>query len=206
MKDLIFILSVLITISLFQSCDKEPKRIDDFFAEFATVLKQGDTYHFKLDDGRILIPMEVDNFSGNEGDRVIIFWSFLNENSVKIMRISSVYTGEILTEGFPEKYISDPLKIISVWVENNYLNLILEIDYNNISHSIALFRDSQSSEINLYLAHSENNDPQGYPQTMYASFFLNSLRESSEISVPFKLFINTYEGVRQFDFTLFSYS
>lgn len=203
MKNLTFILFVLLAMALFQGCDKEPERMDDFLAEFATVLKQGDSYRFELDNGRVLIPQEFDGFSGKEGDRVVIFWIPLSGDSVKIKRVSPIFTGGILTQFFPAIYINDPLKIISVWVEGDYLNLILEIEYHSTPHSVALFRDPLSEEIDLYLAHSENEDPPGYPQIMYASFLLSSLQETSETSVPFRLFIDTDKGIRQFDLTIF---
>lgn len=202
MKNLIFTLLVILSIALIQGCDKEPERMDDFLAEFATVVKNGDLYRFKLDNGRVLTPVDVNDFSGREGDRVIIYWTPLNGDSVKIVTISPIFKGSILTDGFLEGYKNDPLKIQSIWVEGDYLNLILEIEYHSVPHSISLFRDTLSPVTDLYFAHSNNEDPPGYPQLMYASFLLSSLREQTGTSVPFRLFINTYSGIRQFNLTL----
>lgn len=202
MKKLIFSLLVILSLALVQGCDKEPERMEDFLAEFATVLKSSDSYRFKLDNGRILIPDEVNNFSGIDGDRVVIYWTPLNDDSVKIIRISPIFKGTIVTDGILQGYKNDPLKIQSVWVEGDYLNLVLEIEYNSVPHSVSLFRDTQSPFTDLYFAHSNNNDPPGFPQIMYASFLLSSLRDQSGSDVPFRLFINTYNGLRQFSFTL----
>ncbi|MDD4777444.1 MAG: NigD-like C-terminal domain-containing protein [Fermentimonas sp.] len=202
MKNLIFTLLVILSFALIQGCDKEPERMEDFLAEFATVIKQGDSYRFELDNGKILNPVEVKDFSGSNGDRVIIYWTPVSGDTVKIKRILPIFSGGVLTEGFPERYINDPLKIISVWVEGEYLNLILEIEYNTTPHSVALFKDTSAPGTDLYLAHSINNDKPGYPQVMYASFNLDILRGQNGASVPFRLFINTNKGLRQFNFTL----
>lgn len=185
-----------------QGCNKDPERMEDFLADFATVIKQGDSYSFELDNYRVLTPLEVKDFSGKDGDRVIIYWMPMDGDSVKLKRVLPVFSGGIFIEGFPEKYINDPLKIISVWVEGEYLNLILEIEYHNIAHSVALFKDTSAPETNLYLAHSKNDDPPGYPQIMYASFKLSELRGQAGTDVPFRLFINTDRGLRQFDLLL----
>ena len=70
MKNLSFIILIILFTAHFQSCDKEQERLDDFIAEFATVLKQGDSYQFELDNGSIITPVDVKNFSGKDGDRV----------------------------------------------------------------------------------------------------------------------------------------
>ncbi|HBT85543.1 MAG: NigD-like C-terminal domain-containing protein [Fermentimonas sp.] len=202
MKNLSFIILIILFTAHFQSCDKEQERLDDFIAEFATVLKQGDSYQFELDNGSIITPVDVKNFSGKDGDRVIIYWTPVSGDLADIMRITPIFKGYIDNEGYPERYNKDPLKIISIWVEGDYLNLILEIEYHSKPHILSLFRDISTPETDLYLGHSINNDPPGYPQVMYASFLLSSLQGQNETDVPFRLFINSYNGMRQFNFTL----
>jgi hypothetical protein len=202
MKQIAFTLLVILSLALIQGCDKKPERMDDFLAEFATVIKQGDTYRFKLDNGKVLSPIEVKDFHGSDGDRVILYWTPLNGDKIEIKNITPVFSGDVLFEGYPENYKNDPLKIISVWVEGDYLNLILEIEYHSTPHTIALYKDTSTEGTDLYLSHSMNNDPPGYFQIMYASFRLSKLKSLNETEVPFRLFIYSNKELRQFNFTL----
>lgn len=202
MKQIAFTLLVILSLTLIQGCDKKPERMDDFLAEFATVIKQGDTYRFKLDNGKVLSPIEVKDFHGSDGDRVILYWTPLNGDKIEIKNITPVFSGDVLFEGYPENYKNDPLKIISVWVEGDYLNLILEIEHHSTPHTIALYKDTSTEGTDLYLSHSMNNDPPGYFQIMYASFRLSKLKSLNETEVPFRLFIYSNKELRQFNFTL----
>lgn len=202
MKQIAFTLLVILSLALIQGCDKKPERMDDFLAEFATVIKQGDTYRFKLDNGKVLSPIDVKDFHGSDGDRVILYWTPLNGDKIEIKNITPVFSGDVLFEGYPENYKNDPLKIISVWVEGDYLNLILEIEYHSTPHTIALYKDTSTEGTDLYLSHSMNNDPPGYFQIMYASFRLSKLKSLKETEVPFRLFIYSNKELRQFNFTL----
>jgi len=119
--------------------------------------------------------------------------------------VSPIYTGAI-EKGYPERYSNDPVKVQSVWVGGGYLNLIIEVEYFERPHTLTLLRDRETTGIDLYLSHSRGSNLPGYPQVMYASFLLNTLRsgypkESME-PVPFRLFINTHTGMRVFQLEL----
>ncbi|ULB34163.1 MULTISPECIES: hypothetical protein [Proteiniphilum] len=197
----LFLVSLLFFI--LSGCDKEVERLDDYLVEIATVQKENATYRFKLDNNRILIPEEIKNYSGNDGQRVILRYVPLKDNNIRIINISNIFTAGIQHEGYPEKYSDDPVKIQSVWVGSDYLNLILEIEYHSVPHGVALLRNNSSTSVDLYFSHSRNNDPRGYPQTMHASFSLKDLHSlSNTFPVPFRLFINTHSGMREFWFEL----
>mgnify|MGYP003499190703 FL=1 len=196
---------IFITLFLFTllGCEKEFERIDNYIVDFATVLKQGNNLLFKLDDGTPLTPIGNLNFNGDTGDRVILNWVPSDDNIVKINRVTSIFTGEIQNEGYPTQYKNDPVKIQSVWVSGIYLNMIFEIEYHSTPHSIALLRDMESQTADLYFAHTTNNDSKGYPQIMYASFILSSLRNvDNTVETSFNLYINTNSGIRQYQFIL----
>ena len=196
---------ILITIFLFTliGCDKEFERIDNYLVDFATVLKEGSNFIFQLDDGTLLTPKGSLNLKSDTGDRVILNWVPSDDNIVKINRATSIYTGEIQNEGYPSQYKNHPIKIQSVWVGGIYLNMTFEIEYHSKPHSIAILRDMESQTVDLYFAHTTNNDPKGYPQTMYASFLLSSLLDKDTTAeMPFNLYINTNSGIRSYQFTL----
>lgn len=177
--------------------------MDDYLVDFATLLTEGADYRFILDNGRVLWPSETVDYKGTEGERVILSYTPLQGDTIEVKAISALFTGKIQDEGYPEKYADDPIKLVSVWVGGGYLNLIMEVEYHSQPHSLALLRDPLSPSTDLWLSHSRNNDPPGYRQRMYASFNLLSLHNEGEsLAIPFRLFIATSEGVRQFSLTL----
>lgn len=174
--------------------------MDSYLVNFATVLNEGASYRFQLDNEKILIPKEVKDYSGKNGQRVVLNYVPLNGDTIKIRSISDIFTGYIQSEGYPEKLLQDPVKIQSIWVGGDYLNMILEIEYHSKAHPVALFKNNDSPTVDLYFSHSRGEDPSGYRQMLYASFLLTQIKTSG--TVPFRLFINTYDGVREFQMEL----
>lgn len=196
-------LLIAITFFAIPACEKEVERIDDYFVDFATVVNLDKHITFQLDNRRMLIPKEPINYAGNTGQRVILNYTPLRGDTVKVNHVSDIFTGEIQLLAFSQRLSTDPVKIRSVWVGGNYLNMIFETEYYSKLHLIGLFRDMSSSTIDLYFSHSRNNDPPGYPQTFYASFLIASLRSpGSQDPVSFRLFVNTYNGMREFQLKL----
>ena len=203
MKRKLFIATLIIGFFLAVGCEKEDERIDNFLVDFATVFVSNRRIFFQLDNQRILIPKGL-NYSGESGQRVILNYTPLRGDTVKVNDVANIFTGAIQLPDFFQQPSKDPVKIQSVWVGGDYLNMIFETEYHSVQHLIGLFiMDPSSTPRELYFSHSRNNDPPGYPQTFYASFLIKGLRypESSD-PVPFRLFINTYEGMREIDLTL----
>ncbi len=203
MKRKLFITTLIIVFSLAVGCEKEDERIDNFLVDFATVLHSQQIVFFQLDNQRILIPKELKYYSGNSGQRVILNYTPLRGDTIKVNNVADIFTGTIQMLGFFQRIYDDPVKIQSVWVGGDYLNMVFETEYHSKKHLIGLFRDTTSPTVDLYFSHSRDNDPPGYPQTFYASFLISSLRPagSSEL-VPFRLFVNTYTDRREFDLEL----
>jgi hypothetical protein len=82
---------VFLLILLLSSCEKDPGRMDDYLVEFATVVKENSKYRFRLDNGRLLIPEEVKDYSGEEGQRVILNYVPLGGDAIKINFVSNIY-------------------------------------------------------------------------------------------------------------------
>lgn len=204
MKRKLFITALIIVFLLAVGCEKEDERIDNFLVDFATVLHSQQIVFFQLDNQRILIPKELKNYSGNNGQRVILNYTPLRGDTIKVNDVANIFTGAIQLPGFFQQPSKDPVKIQSVWVGGDYLNMIFETEYHSEQHLIGLFiMDPSSTPKELYFSHSRNNDPPGYPQTFYASFLISSLRPAgSSDPVSFRLFVNTYTRMREFDLEL----
>lgn len=203
MKRKLFITTLIIVFSLAAGCEKEDERIDNFLVDFATVLHSQQIVFFQLDNQRILIPKELKNYSGNNGQRVILNYTPLRGDTIKVNDVADIFTGEIQTLKIFQQIYDDPVKIQSLWVGGDYLNMVFETEYHSRSHLIGLFRDMVSPTVDLYFSHFRNNDPPGYPQTFYVSFLISSLRPAgSSDPVSFRLFVNTYTRMREFDLEL----
>lgn len=188
------IFSVL-TLLFFASCDKNETRIPDFLVEFATIIKTESSVRIKLDNGNVLSPEGPFNFDVNNGDRVIINYTPLQNSVVKVNRIEQIFLGEIKIKENPDEVKSEPIKIISVWSRGSYLNLSFQVDYHSKAHSVALLKDTQSNSNKLYLIYSREDDPAGAPTLRHLSFNVESL-----LNEGFTVYINTNNGERKFDF------
>ncbi len=195
--DYVACLTVIFLVA--SACGKEPERIDNFFVEFATVVKPADRITFQRDNFKTLIPVELKDYSGKNGQRVILNYTPLRGDTVKINSVTDIFTGAIQESDAVADLIKDPVKIQSVWVGGNYLNLILEIEHFDKTHVIGLFRDTQSSAIDLHFSHSKENDPPGYTQKFYASFLLSAIKSPNASPTPFRFHIRTHTGVRVFE-------
>ena len=51
-----YISCLMVVFLIAFACEKNEKRIDDFFVEFATVIKPAEQITFQLDNNKILIP------------------------------------------------------------------------------------------------------------------------------------------------------
>ena len=184
---------------------QEFARMDDFKVDFATVLVEtghAPSLQIQFDNGQIFTPINPEVVSGGNGQRVVINYTPLENNKLRIRGITNILTGNIRTEGSPELFKQDPVRIQSVWVGGEYLNMILEVQFHSVAHSVALYRDMDSPTIDLHLYYSRNNDAAGTTRMFHASFLLSSLRDKADAPVPFRFFINTHRGEREFAFEL----
>lgn len=193
----ILIFSVLI-LFFFVGCDKNEKRVADFLVELATVVKTVPTIAIELDNGKVLNAENTLEVDLEDGNRVIVNYTPIKNNSIKINSIQPIFLGEIKYKESPNEIKTEPIKITSVWVSGSYLNMSILVDYHSKTHSVGLFRDLQSEKPTLYFMYSREDDPAGAPTRRYLSFDLESLNKEEE----FIIYINTYEGERKFNFSL----
>ena len=198
MKNKFALLFAITFISFLLSCQKEATRIPDFWREFATVEIIDANISFILDNGSILKPQEPISFDLENGSRVIIDYTPIEGEFIKINSIRSIFMGAIQEEGYPEKVKTSPIKIKTIWVSGHFLNISFEVDYHSKPHITGLYRDIQESRPTLYFSYSREDDPPGAPTLTYLSFDLRSL-ENNE---PFSVYVNTNEGEREFNFSL----
>ncbi|MDD2475354.1 MAG: NigD-like C-terminal domain-containing protein [Dysgonamonadaceae bacterium] len=195
MKNKFTILFLLIIIPFFFSCEKEMERLDNFLVEFAIVLKTASsTISFKLDNGTILIPEKSTTNELENGNRVLMNYTPLENNTIQINNIRKVFMESYHDKGYPEKVIKDPIKVISIWQSGKYLNMSFVVDYHSKTHTTGLFRDIEAEETTFYFSYSREEDPPGAPTQTYLSFNMEELQDKN-----FTVIVNTYDGVRKFE-------
>ena len=194
------IISFIVALFFVLACEKETERMEDFFVDFATVTQLSSQIAFKLDNNRLLIPKETGSYEGQEGQRVILNYTLLSGDAIKVNQISDIHTDKIKEAAEIDFFEKDPVKIQSIWVSGDYLNFIIEIEYFSQMHKIGVVRNSSQSLSDLYFVHSREDDPPGYAKKMYASFLLTPLKSVSNVVDEFKLHIETTSGERIFEF------
>jgi hypothetical protein len=188
-----------VILLIFGACEKDDERIDNFLVEFATVIQTADRLTFQLDNFKTLVPIDPRGYSGKDGQRVILNYSPLRGDTIQINSVNDIFTGIIRESDDLSTLIKDPVKIQSVWVGGNHLNMILEIEYFEKRHVVGLFRDTRSKDIDLHFSHSREGDPPGYTEKFYASFPLANIKSSDGSPTPFRLHIHTHSGGRIFE-------
>ena len=174
----------------------------DFLVDFATRISNDKGCRFQLDDGRLLVPSNSEQCSGENDQRVILNYSMHLSDTIHINSVTDIFTGSLFITENKENLYNDPVFIQSIWCSGDYLNMILKIEYHSQPHKVGLYRDITSQTTDLWFSYSRNDDPRGYQKKLYLSFLLNSLRKDKKGPTDFRLFIQTHKGLRTFHFTL----
>lgn len=197
MKNKLIILSAVIFLSLFFACQKDEVRIDNYLVELATVRKTEANSTFLLDNGTVLTPKNAIKTELENGNRVILNYSPMENEFININNVRRIFLDTIREKGYPNEVKTDPIRIISMWVSGKYLNMSLEVDYHSKSHKTGMFINKDALEPTLYFSYSREDDPAGAPTLTYLSFNIESLQKKN-----FIIYVNTTTGMRGFDFKL----
>lgn len=199
----VFLVSLL-TVFAFNSCDNnDGYNPGDFKLELATVHPldtiSGD-YYLTLDDGTTLWPA-VRNayYKPKTNQRVIVDFTLLSDqvgeydHYARINGIQDILTKKVvnLTSENAEEIGNDPIKILSMWTGDNYLNIFF--GYNTGGEKVHVINlvnnkpDNVSADgtITLEFRHNANKDPERYGVKNYAAFDLRSFRTENNDSIKF---------------------
>lgn len=200
----LFILFLFLTSFVFTSCDDDDEYdLGRFTISLATVNpidEQNGTYYLTLDNGTTLWPAASNAYYKPKNDqRVIVSFTLLSDSLsgydhfVKINALQEILTKSIidLTTENEEEIGYDPVKILDLWVGDNYLNIHYGINVGGEQiHTLNLVqnktnRNSNENEIILELRHNSNGDPQRYGSNGYAAFDLREFKSEGQSSVKF---------------------
>lgn len=208
MKRVVFISLLLAVIML--ACEKE-EYVPIYFG-IGSIEKTGDTnldFVVNLDGGEILTPINVyDDNIVEDGDRIIVEYIIIEEQStdnfdVSINNIDDILTKGVfqLTEDNNDSIGNDPIHTYdeNIWISSKHLNIIFEYYGYSETHFINLVKPigepsyNEDGRLILEFRHNANGD---YPNSVISgivSFELESLRIADEESVDFVVRVKDYD-------------
>lgn len=177
--------------------------MDDFWVELATVINAQNHIVFKVDNGQKLIAKPPKKFDADNGQRVLLNFTYLIADTIKINAVSIIHTADVVPISHIGDMPKDPVVIQSIWLGGDHLNIIFEYEFNSITHEIDLFYDiNDTAEVNLYFMHNRKGDTPGYMKKAYASFNLSALKNNLHKDTPIRVHVNTKNGEKTFNLTV----
>lgn len=164
------------------------------------------------DDGKVFVPNKIVKYASSTPDstyRVRCAYKVLEEtgNKISLYRINQIVSAYPVFSSYFENGIkTDPVKIISIWQSERYINLHIGLMTKGELHEVHFIKDepvinasgTKTQHITFY--HSQGNDPEGYTREAFLSCPLYNLGLQSNDSVIFS--INTYDGNKSYNFIM----
>jgi len=207
-------LATVVSVLSFTSCDLDDDgySLGKFWLGLATVHPEGDgAFSLVLDDGTKLwiAASNVYNYHPVEGQRALVDYTILGESDghfdyyVKLNGIKDILTKGVidLTPENADSIGHDAIKILKIWVGDNYLNI--NFGYNvgseGVVHYINLVNNTSDNDpvdgrIPLEFRHNSNNDAQKYGATGYVAFDLRPYMEEGKESVDFLIKVKDFSN------------
>lgn len=219
MKQLIVVVLLFCTF-LCEGCKEEDYVYPSVVTEFigAQTDNNGTISQLITDNGTIYSVLQRDGLGGLVADTlyrtISIYEPITQENSEG--NIAQLYSCQLVlsvnplpVSDFKGNIKTDPVDIQSIWLSGEYLNMILLVQYKELSHLYHFVDEgitsdqSETQTLNLRLFHDRNNDYEAFTKQVYLSVplknYLQLLRKGDKI----RFNLNTYkEGktYREFDY------
>jgi len=213
MKRTVFIITFLIVLFSFHACEDDGFSLDKTVMSVATVNPIDDnygTYYLTMDNGTTLWPAASDViYRPKANQRVVVNFTPLSDKIGEFDHYVKVnYLQEILTKNIEEltteneKEIgNDPIRILAIWVGDNYLNI--RFGYNTGGekiHRVSLVKNmiqpatGENEEIVLEFRHNAYGDPQNYGVKSYAAFDLKPLQKEDKGVINLKIVVHDFNN------------
>jgi len=216
MKKLLLILPFLLGLTLFTSClDDDDDENNDYVLASGTIVKPGDYFYIKTDEGLVLSPRyhSVNTAELEDGMRVLFYYSIIEEANdsetydyyVRVSGLDEILTKPIFnftaetTENVIDSIGDTPVQIIDTWFTDDYLNVQFGYYNDHKIHYINLVYDennptTENGEIILELKHNDNGDYWHHWGWGLASFDISQLKVDGKTSVDILVRSNDFNG------------
>ncbi len=208
---------ILLTFALAFACSLDEDGYENNYYSLGVYESTGDgitDFQVNLDNGNVLIPIEISDYllKYNNGARVIVYYSMLNDDSElnenrminsAIHQIEEVLTKGVivLTNEISDSIGNDPIHVYKddIWISNNFLNIFFSYYGYNQTHYLNMIKypnDSLDDEGRLILEfrHNNNDDFYNYEYDGLVSFDMTSLQTPGIDSLPLVVKVIDYEG------------
>ena len=212
----ILLLGLFLTINLTSCSDDDGYNLNDFVLSLATVnpidVEKG-TYSLILDDGTTLWPTASNVlYRPKYGQRVLVSYTILSDqigeydHYIRVNNIYDILTKKVvdLTAENEKEIGNDPIKLLSMWVGDDYLNIHFGVNVGGgqAKHAINLVQNKLSvdvqntsdNEITLEFRHNANGDPENYGEKSFVAFDLRPFKKEGKDSVTFVIKVKDYDG------------
>lgn len=209
-------MNVLVALPfLLSSCDENDGYVyPSVKLEFLTA-ETGDDGRIRsvVTDEGIRFPIEKDHtrsqLDPNESVRIMSNYEVLtsgdNEPEVRIYGLMQVVSVDPKPRAeFENGVRTDPVDVTSVWLGQDYINMVLGIRWQNAKHQFHFIEESVTGgvdgrpDVTLSLYHDDGGDMQAYSQKAYLSV---PLKNTYPHGAHIKFMFNTYnKGVKCYEF------
>lgn len=212
LKSFLLVLGTVLVSSTLYSClnDDDGYSLDNYGVGVATVKPYGDAFYLQWDDSTTFWPAAgvlSPDFDTSKERRAFINYTLLGPGKdlnieqdyvIRLNRIDTVLTKSIaedLGERNDEYYGKDPLKIVSAWIVDGYLNIQFAtyFDYGS-KHFMNLIQTNESNPYELEFRHNAFGSTSGAEGWGLVAFRLNSLPETEGKTVKMKIKYNSFVG------------
>jgi hypothetical protein len=205
MKKISFYLLIAVSV-VFTGCSLDEKN-PEYYNVLGTIYRSNDSVLIiSDDDDRLLVNNSGALTQIDENERLIAYFSLIEEPLpsgidyvIDVVDFSKVLFKPVieLTEEIADSIGNDPVRVESIWLAKDYMNVKFQFYGSNAIHFINLTRAPgiiDSDTINLELRHNDNNDIQSYLKNGFVSFDLESLQSESADSVILRVKAKGYDS------------
>jgi len=204
MKKYILLAIIFLTACFISGCIPEEKV---YYSTLGIIVITQDSTIIEADDGARFLVVNRNNISSavQNGDRVIADFTIVNNIApqgidlvIEIYSLEKVLFKPVIeiNSEIADSIGNDPLKVGSLWLEKDFINLSFLYYGNTLTHYINLIRypgEIPVDTIDLEIRHNNNNDEPRYNFSGFVSFDLRSLQNEVADSVVLRIKAREYD-------------
>ena len=211
----IFLLTLLLPMFVFTSCDKDGLSLNDQWIDYAVVDNPSKSQYFflKTDRGETLWvgANPYHHYRPKSGQRVIVNYTKLSnrpptsdyDHDVRLNDAYDILTKKIVdvTAATQDSIGRDPIIVRDIWIGSDFMNIKFTYAGYNRMHMINLVQDASvdynDGKIHLEFRHNAHKDDRVYRYNGVVSFNLSELKShTNDDSLDLVIHYVDYDGLK----------